>query len=321
MNKILQKDINPYKYSDSNKRYYTYDYYLRHRFGGKCAKITLDAGFTCPNIDGRCGYGGCIYCSSRGSGDFSQDASVPIPEQYRLQREIIDRKWKCVGYIPYLQAHTNTYAPIERLKEVYSEVMSLPDIVGFNIATRADCIDEECAGYLAEISKRTELTVELGLQSIYDTTARLINRGHDFSDFCRGFELLRNAGEKIRIAVHLINGLPGETEDMMINSAKTVGKMHPDQMKIHLLHVISGTELAKMYENGMYTPMTIDRYADTVISQLEVIPEDIVIGRLTGDGKANELIAPLYSLKKFTVINEIDKRMFCRETYQGKNID
>lgn len=318
MKPLTQSQTNPFKKTDSNKRYYTYDYYLRQRFGCKVAKITLDAGFTCPNIDGTRAYGGCIYCSSRGSGDFSQSAELPLREQYEIQRAKITEKWQTDKFIPYLQAHTNTYAPIERLRQVYGEVLALPDVVGVNIATRADCINDECLAILAEMSEKTELTVELGLQSVSDETARLINRAHSFSDFCDGFRRLRETSPKIKICVHLINGLPGENKEMMLNSAKTVSDMKPDQIKLHLLHVISGTPLAKMYEKGLYSPLTLEEYADIVASQIEIIDGDIVLGRVTGDGDKENLLAPLWSLKKFCVMNAIDKLLYERDSWQGK---
>ena len=316
--KIAQRDINPFSFTDSNKRYYTYDYYLRNRFGGKCSKITLDAGFTCPNIDGKCGVGGCIYCSDRGSGDFTQGSEIPLEEQFCLQRQKIITKWDAKKFIPYLQAHTNTYAPIEKLKDVYDRVLSLPDCVGFNIATRADCLPPETVELIAEIAERTTLTVELGLQSIHDKTAELINRGHTYDDFLEGLYRLRKASSKIGVCVHLIDGLPGEDKDMMLTTAREVGLLHPEQIKFHLLHVLKRTKLADMYENGEYTPLSLEEYADIICCQLEIIPEDIVIGRITGDGGADDLIAPQWSKKKFVVMNTIDRLLFERNSYQGK---
>ncbi|MBQ5746741.1 MAG: TIGR01212 family radical SAM protein [Clostridia bacterium] len=310
--------MNPFEYTDSNKRYYTYDYFLRSTFGGKCAKITLDAGFTCPNIDGKCGYGGCIYCSSRGSGDFSQSSSISLSEQYNRQIALMHSKWQTDKFIPYLQAHTNTYADIEKLGDIYGQIMKLPNMVGFNIATRADCLPDDVVALLCEIADKTYLTVELGLQSIYDETAKRINRGHTYEEFLSGYNKLRRASDKIKICVHMINGLPSETDDMMVEGMKVLGALHPDQIKLHLLHVIKGTRLAKIYEEGEYTPLSLEAYADIVVRQLEVIPSDIVIGRITGDGKEDDLLAPLWSKKKFVVMNTIDKLLFERSTWQGR---
>ena len=315
--KLTQREINPFKYSDTNKRYYTYDYYLRRTFGGKCAKIPLDAGFTCPNIDGRCGHGGCIYCSDRGSGDFAASAALTIAEQFRITREKLGSKWSTERCIPYFQAHTNTYAPLSVLKEKYEEALRQEGVVGLNIATRSDCLPDDVVEYLAELAGRTVLTVELGLQSAHDETARLINRGHSYGEFLEGYKRLREASEKINICIHLILGLPGESAEMMLETVSRVAELRPHQVKLHLLHVIKGTPLAKMYERGDYVPLEKEEYVDLVCRSLELLPPETVIGRLTGDGMAEELLAPLWSIKKVSVINDIDKELFARNTWQG----
>lgn len=315
--KISQRTSNPFKYTDTNKRYYTYDYYLRHTFGGKCAKIPIDAGFTCPNIDGRCGVGGCIYCSGRGSGDFAQEPSVDVAEQYELTRKKLSSKWSVERCIPYFQAHTNTYAPVDVLREKFESVLALDGVVGLNIATRADCLGKDVTEYLASLAERTVLTVELGLQTAHDGTARLINRGHSFADFAEGFGELRRASEKINICVHLIFGLPDETREMMLETVKRVAELHPEQVKLHLLHVIRGTRLAQTYLDGKYTPLTKEQYVELVADALELLPEDTVIARLTGDGMADALLAPEWSRRKISVINDIDKLLYERGSYQG----
>lgn len=312
-----QAERNPFPFSDSNKRYYTYDYYLRKTYGGKCAKVTLDAGFTCPNIDGRCGTGGCIYCSSRGSGDFAFDASLSLFEQYRRQTEKITKKWETTRFIPYLQAHTNTYAPIERLRAVYREVLMLPNAVALHIATRADCLGDDVLSLLREVSEVLPLTVELGLQTSSDSVAEAIGRGHTYADFLDGYSRLRTAVPTARVAVHIINGLPGEGREEMLSTVRELARIQPNEVKIHLLHVLRGTRLATLYEAGQYVPLTREEYVDTVVEQLRLLPPDTVIGRLTGDGAADDLLAPLWSLKKLTVINEIDKRMFEEGFVQG----
>ncbi len=318
---MTQAETNPFPYSDTNKRYYTYDYYLRRTFGGKCAKLPLDAGFTCPNIDGRCGRGGCIYCSDRGSGDFAPDALLSVAEQIRLQKEQFSRKWETSRCIAYFQAHTNTYAPLAVLREKYEEALGEEGIVGLNIATRADCLPPDVVAYLCELAERTVLTVELGLQSSSDKTASRINRGHDFETFCHGFSALRNASPKIGICVHIILGLPDEDDETMMQTVREVAKLHPDQVKIHLLHVLRGTALARLYERGEYEPLERERYIRLVADALELLPPDTVIGRLTGDGAADDLIAPLWSRKKTTVINDIDKLLYARNSYQGRRYD
>lgn len=316
--KITQRSQNPYKNTDSNKRYYTYDYYLRKTFGSKCAKIPLDAGFLCPNIDGRCGVGGCIYCSGRGSGDFAESALLPLREQYEITRRKLSSKWNTDKCIAYFQAHTNTYAPLSVLKEKFEEVLTFDGVVGVNIATRADCLEDEKLEYLAELAERTVLTVELGLQSAHDRTAELINRGHSFADFLDGYARLRAASDKINICVHLIFGLPGEDRAMMLDTVRRTAALRPDQVKIHLLHVLRGTAMADIFERGEYVPLEKDEYVALVADALELLPEDTVVGRVTGDGMADDLIAPLWSRKKVSVINDIDKLLYERDSRQGK---
>lgn len=316
--KKTQVDTNPYKYSDTNKRYQTYDYYLKHTFGGKCMKIPLDAGFTCPNIDGRCSVGGCIYCSDRGSGDFAPESAIPVVEQFELVKEQLSSKWKTDKYIPYFQAHTNTYAPTEVIKSKVEPIMKKEGVVALNIATRADCLEEKTVEYLAELAERTVLTVELGLQTSNDETARIINRGHTFEDFVSGYQKLRTASSKINICVHIIFGLPGESREQMLETVCDVARLAPEQVKIHLLHVIRGTSLADMYLNGEYEPLDKDEYVSITAEALTLLPPKTVIGRLTGDGMQSELLAPDWSKKKTTVINDIDKFMYDKDIWQGK---
>ena len=318
MAKQTQATTNPYPNSDTNKRYYTYDYYLRRIFGVKCAKLPIDAGFTCPNIDGSCAVGGCIYCSARGSGDFAPESILPISEQIARQKEIYARKWDTSHCIAYFQAHTNTYAPVDRLRELYEAALREEGIVGLNIATRADCLPDDVVEYLTSLAERTTLTVELGLQSSSDATARLINRGHTYAQFLEGYEKLRRASQRIGICVHIIFGLPGEGDSDMLQTVRDVAALHPDQVKIHLLHVLRGTPLAAMYEKGLYESMERERYIRLVADALELLPPDTVIGRLTGDGKSDDLLAPLWSAKKTTVINDIDKLLYTRDAWQGK---
>ena len=315
--KETQVSKNPYRNSDTNKRYYTYDYYLRRTFGSKCMKIPIDAGFTCPNIDGRCAHGGCIYCSPRGSGDFAQESVIPTDEQFEIVRSQLSSKWKTDKYIPYFQAHTNTYAPLEVIREKIEPVMQKEGVVALNIATRADCLEDDVVEYLCELAERTTLTVELGLQSSNDETARIINRGHSYNDFLCGYSKLRRASDRINICVHIIFGLPGEDRETMLQTVKNVASLCPEQVKIHLLHVIKNTAMADMYLGGGYTPMTMEDYVDTVALALTYLPPDTVIGRLTGDGMQSELLAPDWSRKKTVVINNIDKKMFADNLWQG----
>lgn len=316
--KIKQSQINPFENSDSNKRYYTYDYFLKRTYGGKCAKIPLDAGFSCPNMDGKYGVGGCIYCSSRGSGDFAESSALSIREQYEIMRGKLSSKWSTERTIPYFQARTNTYAPLEKIKEKFEEALTLDGVVAMNVATRADCLPDDVVEYLSDFAERVDLTVELGLQTVHDDIADLINRCHTYAQFVEGYEKLRKANPKIRICVHIIFGLPNETNEMMLETAKVVGKLRPDMVKIHLLHVIRETVLANLYESGEYTPLERERYIELVANALQYFHKDTVIARLTGDGVADDLLAPEWSRKKNTVINDIDKYLFTNNMWQGK---
>ena len=316
--KIKQSQINPFENSDSNKRYYTYDYFLKKTYGGKCVKIPLDAGFSCPNMDGKCGVGGCVYCSSRGSGDFAASATLSIAEQYEIGRKNLSKKWSVERCIPYFQARTNTYAPLESIKEKFESAIACEGVVAMNVATRADCLPDDVVAYLSDLAEQIDLTVELGLQTVNDDIASLINRGHTYAQFVEGYEKLRRANSKIRICIHIIFGRPNETDEMMIHTAKVVGALRPDMVKIHLLHVIKGTVLAKWYESGEYIPLERERYIEIVATSLQYFHKDTVIARLTGDGAPDDLLAPDWSRKKTTVINDIDKFLFANDMWQGK---
>lgn len=308
--------MNEFIYSDDNKRYHTWNYHLRHKFGCKVMKIALNAGFTCPNIDGKKGYGGCIYCSESGSGDFAGNPEDSIMRQFEDVKGRMHKKWHEGKYMPYFQAHTNTYAPSDVLRERFECVLRQPDVVGISIATRGDCLSDDVIEYLTELHKRTYLIVELGLQSVFDKTGEKINRCHTYAEFLEGYNKLKE--QRINVCIHLIDGLPGEDAEMMIESARRVGELDPHCVKLHLLHILKGTVLAKMYEKGEVEPLTKDKYVDIIVRQLEVLPPEIVIQRLTGDGARDLLIAPMWSLKKFEVLNAIDKLMIERNTYQGK---
>ncbi len=318
MKTTTQTSTNPFINSDSNKRYYTYDYYLKKKFGGKVAKIPLDCGFTCPNIDGSKGVGGCIYCSSRGSGDFAQPSHIPLSQQYKKTLAIMQKKWNVQMTIPYFQAHTNTYADIKILKKHFYEVLDFEETVGVSIATRADCLPDEVIELLSDLAQKTTLTVELGLQSVHDNTGKIINRCHTYSEFLDGYFKLRNSSSKIDICVHLIEGLPNENHSMMIESAKEVASLAPDQIKIHCLNVLKNTALEQLYKKGSYSPITMQEYIEIVCDTLEVLPPNTVIGRLTGDADRNLLVEPLWTTRKTEVINNIDKEMYKRNSYQGK---
>lgn len=298
-------------FDGSGKRFYPYFWYLKQKYGGRIAKVPLDGGFTCPNRDGSKGIGGCIYCSADGSGDFIASPSCSIAEQFEAYRTNMLSKWTPVGYIPYFQSFTGTYAPIARLRELYIQAAQLPDTVGMAIATRPDCISEEVCALLAELAEQTDITIELGVQTIFDETARLCNLCHTFADFQSALDLLHTI--PVSICVHFINGLPGETPDQMIQSVQTVGRMGIDAVKLHALHVLQHTRLAEQ----PYTCLTMEEYVSVICDQLEVLPPQVVIQRLTGDGKGTDLIAPDWSRKKRTVLAAIDKEMKRRNSYQG----
>lgn len=305
---------NPFPYSLDNKRYHTWNWFLQNKFGCKVTKIALNGGFTCPNIDGTKGVGGCSYCLG-GSGEFAGSPTDSIKNQFLTIAEKMEKKWQNTKYIPYFQANTNTYAPLERLKTLYEEALSMEDVVGLAIATRPDSISDEVLDYLTELNKRTYLLIELGLQSIFDETGDRINRCHTYKEFEDCYWRLKERG--INVCVHLIMGLPGETHEMMLESVKKVASLRPECVKLHLLHILKGTKIADEYQNGEFRCMELEEYVRVIVDALEHLPKETVIQRLTGDGAKDSLIAPLWSLKKFVVLNEIDKEMVRRNTVQG----
>lgn len=304
-----------FKYSNSNKRYYTLDYFYKEKFKSKVFKISLNAGFSCPNKDGTRGYGGCIYCSKLGSGDYAGKKEKSLVQQFNDIKNIMLHKWPDSKYIVYFQANTNTYAPVNVLKEKYESVLFLDNVIGINIATRPDSISDKCLEYLEELNKKTYLTVELGLQTIHDETSKLINRGHDLKCFEKMVKKLRE--RNINVVVHIINGLPYETKEMMLSTAKYLSNLDIQGIKIHMLHILKDTALANLYEKEKFHVLTREEYVDIVCSQLEILREDIVIHRITGDPNPDDLIEPKWLIKKFGVLNEIDKEMARRDTYQG----
>ena len=309
---------NPFKYSNSNKRYHTLDYFYKEKFKEKVFKVSLDAGFTCPNIDGTVGYGGCIYCSKKGSGDFAGNKNEPIETQFEAIKSVMLHKWPKAKYIGYFQAHTNTYAPVEKLKEIYEKILNKENVVGLNIATRPDAITDECLEYLKELNKKTYLTIELGLQTTNPNTAKLINRCHTLSCFENMVKKLRQ--ENINVVVHIINGLPYETKEDMLNTVKYLNTLDIQGIKIHMLSILKDTAIEELYKKEKFPLLTKEEYIDIVISQLELLRKEIVIHRITGDPKIDDLVEPDWLTKKFCVLNDIDKEMVRRNTYQGKLI-
>lgn len=310
------KEMQNFLWQNGEKRYHTLNQHLREEFGEKVFKVSLDAGFTCPNRDGLLGRGGCVYCSARGSGDFAGQVEKSIHEQFVEVKEVMSRKWPNAKYLAYFQAYTNTYAPIERLREVYEQALQEEGVVGISIATRPDCLPEEVLDYLEELNQRTYLWIELGLQSIHDQTMEWVGRGHTYSDFLEGLEKLQQRG--IRVCAHMILGLPGETiEDMMV-SARAIAELPLQGVKLHLLHVLKGTPLAKLYEREPFPLLSQEEYVTLVSDILEILPPQMVLHRLTGDAPRRDLIAPLWSLKKWEILNAIDRELEGRGTWQGK---
>lgn len=303
--------------NNQTKRYYSLNQYLRTRFNSKVFKVPLNAGFTCPNKTGKAGYGGCTFCSPSGSGDFAGNKKDDLFTQFNLVKEMMHKKWPEAKYIAYFQANTNTYAPVEVIRKTFDPVLSFsPDIIGISIATRPDCLEDDVVQYLAELNQKTNLFVELGLQTIHEKTAKLINRGHDYVTFVQGVEKLRK--HNIETIVHIINGLPYETQAEMLETVSELVKLDIQGIKIHLLHVIKNTRMGKEYLRNPFPMMSLSEYVDTVVKQLELIPPHIVIHRLTGDAVREDLIAPMWSLKKWEVLNAIDEELEKRDTYQGR---
>lgn len=300
------------------KRYHTLNQQLRDRFGGKVIKVPLDAGFTCPNRDGTLGRGGCIYCSERGSGDFAGDRELAIHEQFAEVKERMRKKWPAADYIAYFQAYTNTYAPVKRLREVYEEALAEENVVGLAISTRPDCLPEDTLDYLAELNQRTYLWVELGLQSRHDRTLVWLGRGHDYAQFLRGLEQL--CSRNIRVCAHIILGLPGEYREEMLETARALAELPLAGLKIHLLHVLRGTPLAALFQEKPFPLLTKEEYVALVVDILEILPPEMVIHRLTGDGPPEELMAPMWSRKKWEVLNAIDAELERRDSWQGKKV-
>ncbi len=289
---------------------------MRHEFGTKVFKVSLDAGFTCPNRDGTKGTGGCAFCSAAGSGDFAGDRTMDISSQFRRVKEIMHRKWPNAKYIGYFQAFTNTYAPARYLRQLYDSILKENGVVGISVATRPDCLPDDILDMLGEINRETYLWVELGLQTLHQSTARLLNLGYDGSDFVQALKALRQRG--IRVCPHIILGLPGETYDMMMETARALSLLDIQGIKMHLLHVMRETNLALMYERGEFELLTQDEYVSLVVDILEILPPPVVIHRVTGDSPREALIGPEWSLRKWEVLNGIDKELLRRDTWQGK---
>lgn len=297
------------------KPYRSLNAYYRNIFGRKAAKISLNGGFTCPNRDGTCGKQGCLFCSAGGSGDFAENAALSISEQIARGKAQTAGKWKNPAYIAYFQAFTNTYAPVEELRQKYEEALSCPGIEGLSIATRADCLPEEVLDLLAELNGRTRLWVELGLQTADEASAERIRRGYPLAVFEQAVHAL--AERHLSVVVHVILGLPGETRETVLSTIDCVNRLPVQGVKLQLLHVLADSDLAELYEAGQYIPLEQEEYISLVADCIAHLREDIVIHRLTGDGDKKNLLAPLWSLRKREVLNGIHRYLKEHQIRQG----
>ena len=297
------------------KRFNSVNYNLKNLFGSKVIKISIDAGLTCPNRDGTLSSKGCIFCGGSGSGDYAFSGRS-VTEQFNLYRESIKKKWPDAKYIPYFQAYSNTYGPIEELRRMYYEAIAIEGVVGISIATRPDCLDPEVLKLLKEISTKVMLFVELGFQTSKPETVKLINRCYENEVFDKAVKDLKSIGANV--ICHVILGLPHESKEDMLRSVRHAVDAGIDGIKLHELFVVKDTALAEMYQNGVFKTLEFDEYIDLAVSALELLPSRIVVHRLTGDAPREQLIAPLYSIKKFHILNAIDKMLEEKSSYQSK---
>lgn len=300
-----------------DKRYHTLDYELKETFGQKIIKLSLDGGFTCPTRDGSLGVGGCIFCGEQGAGEFAGAAHLPILNQIKSQKELLKRKWPQGKYLAYFQNFTNTYGPVEKLDRFYSEALQGEDVVGLAIATRPDCLSEEVLDLLEKYAKKTYLWVELGIQTIHPRSSKFIRRGYDLDCFLDAVQALSE--RNIPIVVHLIFGLPDESKENMLESVRYIAGLEVWGVKIHLLHILKGTDLRHVYQKDPFPILEQAEYISLVCDALELLPPEMVIHRLTGDGKKDLLVAPLWSLDKLRVLSGIDQELRLRDSWQGKH--
>lgn len=307
--------LNLFEYSNTNKRYHTLDYYLKNKYQSKVFKVSLNADFTCPNRDGSIAFGGCSFCSGLGSGDFAGNINDSLDQQFEDIKARMHLKWPKAKYIAYFQAFTNTYAPLDKLKEVYLPFVGRENVVALDIATRPDCLSDEVIEFLDELSQEIDIWLDLGLQTTHDEIARSFNRGYDYEVFEKVIEKLSKTN--LKVCVHIINGLPNESEEMMLENIKRLAKLDIQGIKIHMLHLIKNTKMANEYLKTGFDLLTRDEYIALVVKQLRHLPKEIIVHRLSGDASASDLVAPLWTLKKIDVLNGIDKLMALEDVYQG----
>ena len=307
---------NVFKYSFNEKRYHTFNYYLKTTYNCKVAKVILDAGFSCPNRDGKKAYGGCIFCSQSGSGDSNNYSSQDILKQYENNKKIMDNKWPNALYIPYFQSYSNTYGPLEKIKNMLQPFIHNDEVCEIAISTRCDCLEDDVLQFLNTLTKYKPIWIELGLQTSNDHTGEIINRQYTFDDFKNALNRLNDTN--IKTCVHIMNGLPFESKDDMLQTVKDISHLNFDGIKIHMLHIIKDTTLAYLYEKNHYDLISRDEYIELIVKQLELLKPEVIIQRLTGDPIANDLIEPKWLLNKTTILNDIDKLMRKLDIYQGK---
>ena len=300
----------------NGKRYHSLNYFLRNKFNQKVFKISLDGGFSCPNRDGTISSGGCLFCSESGSGDYAGSRTLSIGKQFCDVKEMMNKKWKEGKYIAYFQAFTNTYAPVEEIREKYNEAIKQEGVVALAIATRPDCLGDDVLDLLEEINKDVYVWVELGLQTVSDETARKINRGYKLEVYEEAIRKLKE--RNIDFVTHCIFGLPGETKEDMLKTVDYVAHTGSKGIKFHLLHLMKNTPMVKLYERGELKFMSQDDYIDLICKAVSIIPEDMIVHRLTGDSPRDLLIGPMWSLKKWEILNAIDKALVDNDIYQGK---
>ncbi|MBQ6479454.1 MAG: TIGR01212 family radical SAM protein [Erysipelotrichaceae bacterium] len=310
---MTEKDF-PYTFNE--KRYHTFNYYLKTHYRCKVSKVILDAGFTCPNRDGTKGIGGCVFCSEKGSGDSNLSIKEDLLIQYRNNKQIMDHKWPNGMYIPYFQSFSNTYGPLKKIKEMTEPFLDMKEVAEIAIATRCDCLSDEIVSYLSDITTKKPVWLEIGLQTSNDHTGNIINRQYSFQDFKNTLYRLENTG--IKVCVHVMNGLPFESEEDMLKTITDIRHLSFDGIKIHMLHIIKNTRLAEMHQASPFQLISRQQYIDLTVRQLELLRKEVVVQRLTGDPIVNDLIEPQWLIKKTTILNDIDKKMRQLDTWQGK---
>ena len=308
--------MNNFEYTLDNKRYHTFNYYLKNKYHQKVAKVIIDGHFTCPNRDGKKAFGGCIYCSSNGSGDSNLNIKDDVLTQYNKNKLVMDRKWNNGLYIPYFQSFSNTYGPLDKIQAMLEPFLDKEEVAELAIATRCDCLDEEIVNYLNSITLKKPIWIELGLQTTNYESSKFLNLGYNFDDFKKAISLLENTN--IKVCVHIINGLPYENKEDMLKTIKDINHLKFDSIKIHMLHILKDTPLEKYYKDNPFPILSREEYIEIVVKQLELLKKEVVIERLTGDPIKDELVVPTWVLNKTTILNDIDKLMAKLDTYQGK---